>query len=572
MPGGISIDDESSSHMLEGSNEFASETPTVMEPEPISPEVQAQDGSSVAGPVSEEPRDMTQDATGPADTSVTQQAKRRIAPPEQLIIVQPALKRQHHHPYNLQIQLLGRSRTGSNPNSENGHGTRSRSNSGASSRVSIDLARSNSFSSSRSGGSDVSAGSSSGNTTRRAIPLYNLDFHHIRTTNIIDAGTDQNVAKFTRKGVEIDGFGLLQPQEVLYRPNENINVPTQSRTLTDLEEPRRSFESAGIADGTPEKMTGLGASEEPNKVLRNKFFTRIRKFGKNLRGNTIAEDKTMPGRSQSFLNLPRSGTISTMEPLRPNEAQQDTLQSGAISPPGQVYGNTNAIAQLTPGAGIANGKTTKAYTWEIKRWNRDESPHFPQFLNTETNPILARIWKQFNHFSREGHRIAAPPAHAIAPHFEWVRDYEWPPSPTGFTSQPAEPVSKPAVAITDTETSAAPDAALVSVQPGSAERTSPTRCPSDSSEAGSELQYTSWTCFLVLDEATRIPMGQLKPAPHHPLVVCQLSLPSPLPDLRHSGLGQDGRGFSREELRDIVVVTSVHLVIRESLGSLQGTP
>ena len=74
-----------------------------------------------------------------------------------------------------------------------------------------------------------------------------------------------------------------------------------------------------------------------------------------------------------------------------------------------------------------------------------------------------------------------------------------------------------------------------------------------------------WTCSIVLDGTTRIPIGRLIPAPQHPLVVCELLLPSPLPDLRYSALGADGGGFSREELRDIVSVTAIHLVTRESM-------
>ena len=85
-------------------------------------------------------------------------------------------------------------------------------------------------------------------------------------------------------------------------------------------------------------------------------------------------------------------------------------------------------------------------------------------------------------------------------------------------------------------------------------------------DSSGESAPVAWTCSLVLDEITRINIGQLMTAPHHPMVVGQITLPFPLPDLRSSGLGADGYGFSREELKDIVVTTAVHLVMREEFG------
>ena len=60
----------------------------------------------------------------------------------------------------------------------------------------------------------------------------------------------------------------------------------------------------------------------------------------------------------------------------------------------------------------------------------------------------------------------------------------------------------------------------------------------------------------------------LHSAPHHPSIVGQLAIPFPLPDLSTSGLGQDGAGLTREELKDIIIVTVLHLVVRESFGGL----
>ena len=87
----------------------------------------------------------------------------------------------------------------------------------------------------------------------------------------------------------------------------------------------------------------------------------------------------------------------------------------------------------------------------------------------------------------------------------------------------------------------------------------------------SDLAGFSWTCYLVLNGDARIPIGQLIPAPHHPLIACELLMPSPLPGLRCLPIGADRNGFSREELRDIVTITALHLTLREKLGGLIDT-
>ena len=93
----------------------------------------------------------------------------------------------------------------------------------------------------------------------------------------------------------------------------------------------------------------------------------------------------------------------------------------------------------------------------------------------------------------------------------------------------------------------------------------------DGNESDPEDSETPWSCHLVLGGDTRIPIGTLSPAPHHPKVVAQLAVPFPLPDLSQTGLGQDRAGLTREEIKDIICVTCLHLVIRESFGGLGST-
>ncbi|KAE8271286.1 hypothetical protein A4X09_0g1031 [Tilletia walkeri] len=81
-----------------------------------------------------------------------------------------------------------------------------------------------------------------------------------------------------------------------------------------------------------------------------------------------------------------------------------------------------------------------------------------------------------------------------------------------------------------------------------------------------------WTCHLVLGPGVRIPLGTLVPAPHHPKILGQLAVPYPLPDLSMCGVGPLARGITREELKDVVSVTAMHLVVREGFGGIGKVP
>ncbi|WFD29560.1 hypothetical protein MSPP1_000569 [Malassezia sp. CBS 17886] len=556
-------------------------------------------------------------------------AKKRRSPPEVLIIVQPTPKKQQHHPYNVQIQLLSRGRTvsstGSNAHSDSGHSdARSRSGSVNSLQRPDVLVRSMSTSSNRSGNSgisDVSTGSGSG-APRRSIPLYNLDFHHIRATTILDAGTDQQVARFTRRGVDISDVGVLQPHEVVQQTRA---IPGTPATATGISTAPRAASSEALVPPThsaalehgagpaPAAGTAKGATkdDEPESILRHKFFRRIKHLGNQFRANSDEH-----GVDSLRSRLTRSASTRSANQLRHTSSSAtlpiDPTYANGTPPPSvpsvqQVV--HAAIPQLVPGAGTAQGKITESYIWELKRLTRNDAAtaepvhgaadHAAERASADEtsqqemhNPLLARIWEQFNVNGRRGLPVRHPQPHTIHVYFEWVRDSSMghgttqhplgsalhaAPGPLSSGSSAAvSPAGSPELApmpdarispeARTSQDAVWPPGRTGNAPPAPGEHRSASRT---SSEISSEYAYSSWTCFLVLDKDTRIPLGHLDPAPHHPHLVCQIKLPSPLPDLRHSGLGSDARGFSREELRDIVVVTSVHLVVRESLGSLQ---
>lgn len=76
--------------------------------------------------------------------------------------------------------------------------------------VASSLARSGSVRSSRSTRSVGStASNASGASSRRVYPIYNLEFHTLHHSVIVDAVTEERVARIHKRGVEVTDFAML---------------------------------------------------------------------------------------------------------------------------------------------------------------------------------------------------------------------------------------------------------------------------------------------------------------------------------------------------------------------------
>lgn len=79
------------------------------------------------------------------------------------------------------------------------------------------LSRSASVRSSRSARSTASTSSNaSGTSSRRVYPVYNLEFHTLHHSVIVDATTEERVARIHKRGVEITDFAMLDVNLPLY--------------------------------------------------------------------------------------------------------------------------------------------------------------------------------------------------------------------------------------------------------------------------------------------------------------------------------------------------------------------
>lgn len=584
--------------------------------------------------------------------------RKKIAPPELLVIVKPPPSKQAN-PLNLQIQLVMPQQL------QRREGSQRRSSMDSSAAPaeltpspSNDLRRRDSITSTRSAGSEISAAGSVASTSsgRRVTPLYNLNFHTILSTTVSDAGTDQKVAKYVRKGIDLDGFGVLEPAELvggvndlatLYRNaaaehgSSTVQGPlassTSPRNETDssdsideasaLSAPTRdnAGSAAGAASGVEPPTSYQAMTPEARGVEANlggKLLGKFKRFSLNVRPASSSGATSAFGPDSAATQDRATGSGSS---------NSHNLFGRQPNDPARAPGNHD-IPQFSPGAGVVEGKRTEGYYWTVRKWNRrvahdgGEHGHLvgrtgaaPRAADAQgANPVLASVWKRFNLVNRMGGNEVHPPASQIPVRFEWSRDsrksrsrrraevmqarlrasvslnasvtsidrHTGEPARTNGSLHPTTSTSAQSLSVDD----AAPrlssgDVLRSTSRPSSfvsgAGHRSPRRSI-DTSAAGSSAPHgddsgdesdpedseTPWNCHLVLGPTTRIPLGTLSPAPHHPKLVGQLAVPFPLPDLSSTGLGPDGAGLTREELKDVIIVTCLHLIVRESFGGL----
>lgn len=627
---------------------------------------------------------------------------RKIAPPELLVVVRPPPSKQTN-PLNLQIQLLTPQAGGGAQQASAGRisGESSRdelnpaqsayaspaaiavagnANSNGSSNLAAHLVnpqplrRSNSVASSRSAMSESSSVAysiaSASSTSRRVTPLYNLCFHSIVATTVTDAGTDQKVAKFNKRGVEIDGFGVLVPHELFLGVNDLASIEKRRRSTAAMSVYSGnggSLSPSANGDDTAEARSGLAlaasdsngsgsgiqlqgqgsepptsfdamspqARDAPNDIvggLGGKLMRGIKRLSLNPSTITTPMGKQVPGTpasvrsSATFESSQSTGILGRIKgaAVKVRDADRlDDANSERQNEPESLYDSSSDIPQLIVGAGIRSdgSRRSQGYFWTVGRWSRRSGEDsnatedlIPGRSEAGSNPILNSVWKRFNVVNRMGGSELHPPARQITVRFEWTRTETRKRSVAGrsgsmnaagaglhargatdmtgrsslrgsidgrgtavsasFEIDPARRDSGDALRppITGKSTSR-PSSIYASINSAGAH--SPARASMDRGSALSteddsdpEDSETRWACHLVLGPSTRIPIGSLAPTPHHPKLVAQLTVPYPLPDLSQSGLGADGAGLTREELKDIISVTALFVIIREAFGGL----
>lgn len=496
---------------------------------------------------------------------------------------------------------------------------------------------------------------------RRVTPLYNLSFHALLPTTVSDAGTDQRVAKFSKKGVELEGFGYLEPRELVVGLNDQATLEANNPAIVAVTAPSTaagpsstkptSVASPKMLNKTFDSATSISTSDAPaahfdepptsfeamtpeaqspeTVPVGAKFLKKLKGF--NIKGpksnngsSSNAPGSSAPPSIAGFFSHLSVGSKAGSSKTGTGSTLIESVPPASVAATGPLSTNRSGagsdIPQLIAGAGVEGGRRTQGYFWVVKKFSRrvaDEDGNVPEApLGPDgQNVVLSNVWKRFNLVNRLGGSERHPHPARIPIRIEWTRE-EAPRrgsvaksevskrGKSAVRSQRGSTSEGEALALARKRLSglsqSAPDSRRgASIEGDRQQRLgsnvlnlplqshSPSRRRSgeieedldeeeEEGEEGEDSGYhsdpedseTPWSCHLVLSGTTRIPIGTLRPAPHHPKLVAQLAVPFPLPDLSTTGLGSDEAGLTREELKDLICVTCLHLTIRESFGGL----
>ncbi|GAA5907474.1 hypothetical protein JCM5296_006917 [Sporobolomyces johnsonii] len=535
-------------------------------------------------------------------------------PPDLFILVRPPPS-VSTHPLNLQIQLLVPSISREQPQRRSGEFSRSSSRAGsfaddrqsttAASATSLDaiagasvsrsgsrgsgtdeslaggptaedLKRTNSVGSTRSGrstasgsfGSEYSGPSSTGTGGRRRVtPLLNLSFHSVLPTVVTDAGTDQRVAKFLKRGVEMTGLAILDPLDLSSPPALSSSLAVPSASSPSSAPP-------------PPPSAGANASSSPASNL----FSRFKKLSFGAKPPPSSSASQQPPPSSPFSSfLPRSTSSSS-----------STSSNASTSSPSKFL---SSLTASSTGEGAPTPRTVP-----LLRTPSDEG--VPQQLSAPLPPpptgyaFVVRKWLRDDLASASGSGGVPKPNTEVR--IEWARSRE-----RGYTSgrgrrRDAGRSSVSLARSSDAGQAGSPAPILEGEEGGPAEGGEgqpppPDEADDDGEESDPEDSERPWVCTLVYPSSSsssrpvssisptssamspspsrrRLQLATLRPAPHHPKLVSTLLLPPSLPSIPlgtfSPSRGLQGGVLSLEELRDLAMVSAMWVAIREGLGGL----
>ncbi|KAH8915996.1 hypothetical protein BT69DRAFT_1288155 [Atractiella rhizophila] len=313
---------------------------------------------------------------------------------------------------------------------------------------------------------------SSGTRKNRVMALYNLSWHNVLTTTVTDAGTDEKIAKFLRKGesIEIIGLAEIMPSPLFSSPTA-ISASPSSTSLSEAK------------NGSPAVSSTSSLLGRFKKTFMPKADALTRTTGVN-NANSI----------RTSIETPKLNVFHSKR---------------------QTSSTSNSEVNVAlPEEGVEDIKRAKAYRWVVKRWVKlgmTEEAEWSLEWTKMRIPFGPQKDGKSRKFSQRG-------------------------------------LSRSKVS---TDSSFRPE--------NSGELQTPEIVDEDIDESDPEDSESPWICQLQLPKSRSVTLSNLSPAPHHPRVIAQLTMPY---NMRSEG------GLTVEELKDMVFVTSLWLLIKERLGGL----
>ncbi|KAK7684997.1 hypothetical protein QCA50_011832 [Cerrena zonata] len=512
--------------------------------------------------------------------------KRKDRSHESLIIVRPPPSKMTH-PLNLQVQLVSPSTKGKE---------RARNSFDSSADVGDDIIAPTSSNSSQwdvsTTGHTSSVSLASGSSmfspsSKRAItPLYNLQAHNMLTNVIVDASTDAKVAKFHKQGLEIIGLAILEPVEIWagasFKSTSGRGVSLESEATSSAtsltsnthvsHDAQHSMSGPSIRD--PSHQPSQSSTDQTSTTGVRKFLGKMfKKKSTDIPAASGSRRPSLPSETQTQLSHPSSASARRTLGVTPH------LESPVYPP---------------------RGKHPKSYTWVVRRWLK--------YDDSQTSLVEVR--------------------------FEWKRAKAKGKGREEGLQRRTEDGSDKEISRERTATSAPPvfRQQLPLNPPVASPRRKSFEMDDPDEESDTEDSDTPWTCSLVCNrhtstistspahaaaqhkqpQETRLRVGSVIPAPHHPKITAMLKIPNPLPDIdlgngtahkrgvKSLGRPKESRPTTRssppsfpvytrsavgsllsslhdfstptimtaQEIKDIVSCTGIWLIVREGFGGI----
>ncbi|GAA5903051.1 uncharacterized protein JCM6883_002676 [Sporobolomyces salmoneus] len=480
------------------------------------------------------------------------------------------------------------------------------------------LRRTNSRGSTRSRGSTNSVSTTASGTPsrRRVTPLLNLNFHSVLPTVVTDAGTDQRVAKFLKRGIEMSNLAIIDPIDLSQPP-----PPTSSTAITPQNSPPRAtapptVASASNSASTPTnnlfskfKRFTLGSSPKaptsqqqqqqslPSSTSASSFslFSRSTSTSSNLSASSPTSTKFLP----SLVSSEGTPTPRTVPLLRTGSDDATNIQSpvSATSPPpkspssnstGTLHSSTPAVGyafvvrkwlrddlvQVSEAGGLPSPNTTVRLEWvrasdqEYRRMgkktrSRSRSVSQSRTAGMSRSPSSSGGSDSIGiSASRRSSEIVEGIIPQVVPEDEELQT-GMSTSPNAMEDEEGREESEDEGESSDPEDSERPFICTL-LYPSSSSSSSRSDATASSPPSSSSMSPSP--------SLRRLQLATLRPAPHHPKLISTLLLPPTLPSIPLGSFSPDqglqGGVLSNETLRDLVHVTSMFISIREGLGGL----
>ncbi|BGP35043.1 hypothetical protein JCM10296v2_006873 [Rhodotorula toruloides] len=404
--------------------------------------------------------------------------------------------------------------------------------------------------------SATGTGTGTGSGRRKVTPLLNLAFHSVLPTVVTDAGTDQRVAKFAKRGVEFTGLAIFDPVDLALA---NSPPPSVSSGVASPPASRLSPTQPRATNGATSGAAGGGGG----------FLGKFKRLSFNPASSSASPSSTSAPDSRSsklFSSLAATPTPSTSS--SPSKPPSDPAPSGPSPhtlPLVRTSSPPHTPSPSTP-APDRPDRAGKGYAFVLRKWLRADLEAAPRGVRVEWS---RRRLKDLKNASRRGSEAQVSPGEEGEKQEEQEDDDDEDPD-TPWVCTLVYPLSgahaSPNPGLAGERSGAS--SPVTSLRRGGVEDSPPLSSSTTQGFALSPISSTS------APTSRRLHLATLRPAPYHPKLVSTLLLPPLLPSIPlgtfHPSRGLQGGVLGPEELRDLVMVSAMWVAVREGLGGLEG--